>query len=390
MINAVRRVFFALLTAVAAGCVHAGPYDASANRAADWLAQQRNVVDGSWGSNDEVRYLYTSQAVFALAALNRRDAAYYGGLTWLENHAAVNTDFSARRILALHGNGDNVTSDLQYLSLPGNGGWGLATTYLASPLDTALALQALYQAGSYAVAPNALAYLKTTQSTGSIKGWAVGQEAVSDPATTAQVVRSLIAFSASDATLAIPIANGLDALGTMVTTSSPIVHQALAASAMLRNNPASASAATLLNSMMASQGADGSWAGDIYATSVAIEALAAGMGTDLAAQRATVPVPDVNLRAAINLALGRNALDSLNQGELAKLTSLDISNRGITSLTGLEFASNLTYLNARNNSLTSLAPIQGLTKLTTLLTDGNPLPMSPALLMPIIMQLLLD
>jgi hypothetical protein len=99
--------------------------------------------------------------------------------------------------------------------------------------------------------------------------------------------------------------------------------------------------------------------------------LAAGMARDLAAQQQLVNMPDTALRAAVNNALGRNALDALNIGELAQLTSLNIAGLGISNLTGLQNAVNLTYLDARNNNISDFTPIATLTS-ATILEDGNP------------------
>ncbi len=83
-------------------------------------------------------------------------------------------------------------------------------------------------------------------------------------------------------------------------------------------------------------------------------------------------IPDKNLRAAINDALGRNAMDSLDRSELLRLTSLSAVGMSISDLTGLEWAVNLQTADLRNNDITSTAPIDGLTQLATLLLDGNP------------------
>lgn len=81
---------------------------------------------------------------------------------------------------------------------------------------------------------------------------------------------------------------------------------------------------------------------------------------------------DAALRTAINEALGRGAMDELNKGELSQLTTLDISSRGVTSLNGLQFASNLTTLNASNNTISDTTPIANLASLTNKDLSGNP------------------
>lgn len=373
------RLFgFALVLGLSIPLGFAGTYDTPAGNATTWLIQQHNSIDGSWGSTTELKYVQTSEAVLALTTMNRRTPEYYAGLTWLENHAPANVDFKARRILALVPNGANVSTDLTYLqsaqnlAAPGNSGWGLSSVYQGAALDSALTLQAYSQAGVSTNVSSGVSYLKGAQITGTDNGWAIGQETASDPATTAQVLQALIPLKSTDAALTTVIANGLAALNSKVSSASTVPQQALAALANFRNNSASTQAVTLLNNLVAVQSTDGSWGQDIYATALGIRALAAGMGRDLTAQQLAVSVPDANLRAAINLALGRNALDSLNVGEIAQLKTLTISGMNIRDLTGLQYATNLTYLDARNNQIASTSPLAGLTQLTTLLLTGNP------------------
>jgi len=78
----------------------AGPYDSAAASGTNWLTAQRNVGDGSWGASDDVKYVRTSEAVLALAALNQLTPAYHAGVAWLGNHTPANVDFTARRVLA--------------------------------------------------------------------------------------------------------------------------------------------------------------------------------------------------------------------------------------------------------------------------------------------------
>ena len=74
--------------------------------------------------------------------------------------------------------------------------------------------------------------------------------------------------------------------------------------------------------------------------------------------------PDVNFRAALTAATGVNEGGSINE---ATLTTLDVSNKGISDLTGLGLLTGLTYLDISDNStLTTGANISGLTALTTL------------------------
>ena len=76
-----------------------------------------------------------------------------------------------------------------------------------------------------------------------------------------------------------------------------------------------------------------------------------------------INIPDSNLRAAIEDALGHNRV---SQQTLRRLKRLDAGKRGITDLTGLEHASRLTHLYVNGNSIDSLMPIANLRSLTNL------------------------
>ncbi len=73
----------------------AGTYDQPTSLGAQWLTKQQNS-DGSWGSNPSLQAVYTSAAVQALARAYQTNAAYYAGITWLEDHDTSNVDFTAR------------------------------------------------------------------------------------------------------------------------------------------------------------------------------------------------------------------------------------------------------------------------------------------------------
>lgn len=73
--------------------------------------------------------------------------------------------------------------------------------------------------------------------------------------------------------------------------------------------------------------------------------------------------PDDNFREALSAITGVSVGSSFNE---ATLTELDVSNQGITDLTGLGLLTGLTYLDISNNNLTTGANITGLRSLTTL------------------------
>lgn len=359
---------------------YAGIYATPIQNAAAWLEANQDTTDGSWlDSSDARTFLQTSEAVLALNQANRRLAGYYAGQTWIENHDPKNIDARARRLLVLRATQSSAQQDIDALtsaiSNPAAGqiGWGLNKNYRASSLDTALALDALHTVGATFNSGQAIAYLKTTQlNTAGDQGWSVGSGTTTDAYTTARVVQALASYKASDATLITPLANAVATLKTKVTTASAPHIRAATAIAYLRLDPNSTDAKTLLNSLTAIQRPDGGFDAGIFATGIIVQAFAAAEGKDASVNRDRVDIPDAALRQAINEALNRGSMAQLNKGELAALTYLDISNRGVTSLAGLQYATNLTTLLASNNAITDTSPLAGLVGLTNKDLAGNP------------------
>ena len=82
-------------------------------------------------------------------------------------------------------------------------------------------------------------------------------------------------------------------------------------------------------------------------------------------------LPDANLRTAVRSALNLNNNDALTQAGMANLTGLTARNAQISSLTGLEHASNLQKLDLRDNTISSISALSGLTNLESLKLKGN-------------------
>ncbi len=68
-----------------------------------------------------------------------------------------------------------------------------------------------------------------------------------------------------------------------------------------------------------------------------------------------VHIADFNLKAAIRETLGKSDYGPITRTDIARLTTLDVSNRNIRDLIGLEFATNLTTLNIEDNPLSTTA-----------------------------------
>ncbi len=83
-----------------------------------------------------------------------------------------------------------------------------------------------------------------------------------------------------------------------------------------------------------------------------------------------VTFPDPNVEAVIRDAIGIPTGD-IEDTDLIGLTNLDASDRGITDLTGLEYAVDLTVLALWGNPISDLSPLSGLTGLTELVFGHN-------------------
>nr|WP_319394153.1 prenyltransferase/squalene oxidase repeat-containing protein [uncultured Desulfobacter sp.] len=367
-------IVFALLSS---GVVAFGAYGNNINNAVQWLSDRQNA-DGSWGTVQTVKFIHTVEAVQALRAAGYRNDAYFSGITWLENHSADNNDFLSRKALALGSHGDDISVEILQLEnfqdtdIPGRDAWGAGPAYISSALDTALVLNTVNALGSGADISAAVSYLKDSQLTGTEPGWPVGLETTSDPFSTAMVIKTLASFQDQDPSLETYITNGLTTLSSKVNTESPVYLQALAAHAALSCGDYT-TAQSWIDSLEATQDADGSWSAGEYETALALRALAAADGIDSQERQTTVVIPDQALRTAINASLNRNAIDGIDRAELSRLTNLDAAGMGISDLTGLEWAVNLISADLRNNDITSISPLDGLAQLTDLQLDDNPI-----------------
>ena len=90
----------------------------------------------------------------------------------------------------------------------------------------------------------------------------------------------------------------------------------------------------------------------------------------------TVDITDVNLRAVVENSLGKASGAPITRGEMASLTRLEVPNKNINDLTGLEFATGLKWLDLgeevvngsgnNSNEISDLSSLSGLTNLTYL------------------------
>ena len=85
----------------------------------------------------------------------------------------------------------------------------------------------------------------------------------------------------------------------------------------------------------------------------------------------TVNIPDANLRAAIEEALGKAPNARITVDEMETLNRLDTNNRGISNLTGLETAINLEDLRLNHNLISDISPLAELLRLLRVELEDN-------------------
>ena len=84
-----------------------------------------------------------------------------------------------------------------------------------------------------------------------------------------------------------------------------------------------------------------------------------------------VNIPDDNLRRAVEAELGKAEDAEITEEEMQTLTHLNVRDRGIGDLTGLEFATDMDWLDISYNSISDLTPLAQMTKLRGLWANGN-------------------
>ncbi len=84
-----------------------------------------------------------------------------------------------------------------------------------------------------------------------------------------------------------------------------------------------------------------------------------------------VDIPDPRLRAAIRDDLILDVDDNITQTAMRRLVKLVANERGIESINGLEFATNLQHLQLRSNHIVDIRPLANLGRLHTLIILDN-------------------
>ena len=91
----------------------------------------------------------------------------------------------------------------------------------------------------------------------------------------------------------------------------------------------------------------------------------------LTATAQVVDIPDPNLRAAVETALGKASGATITVSDMTRLTRFHASRSNISDLTGLEHATNLIGLALWENNISDISPLAGLINLIGLALWGN-------------------
>lgn len=244
-----------------------------------WLLTQQRVP-GAWGDLDATDIRDTAQVLQTLQKFGlSSEGAAQKGRTWLRQAALDNTDALARR-LSLLGNGIVPTDQSALLALTSeDGGRGLQAGYASNPLDSALALQALRQANDPALsAPvtELVDYLLSHQNADG--GWPMAASGPSRITATTLAMRALAGTAAANDALARAAAfvvAGQQGDGGYGQGGSSVHETALAMLGLLALEQSElGDAAKAVAYLTSRQRLDGSWDGSVYATALALEALA--------------------------------------------------------------------------------------------------------------------
>lgn len=330
---------------------------AAVNNGIAYLQERQSVTEGGWGDIEGPSYTYTAAALTALRSANRRTGAYYSGIAWLENHNAANVDGMSRKIMALVAHGNNISPDIALVTQAkresAQSGWGLSAGYYSSPLDTALALQALVKTNSTTGVSQAVAYLVGSQLSNG--GWGSAGATTADYWTTAEVAIALDAYrSMSGVTTALSKASTYLAASNHSSLSANVL--ARVALALYELNGLNSATDTKMTALLGKQ-SSGNW-GDVLSTANAVTALSYALELNKKLDAPTVTINQEQLRTAINRQLGHAAYGKVTVADVASLTELDLRLANVANLNGLQGASNLTVIKV--NSSTNTSAIAGL------------------------------
>ncbi len=92
---------------------------------------------------------------------------------------------------------------------------------------------------------------------------------------------------------------------------------------------------------------------------------------DRMAEAATVNIPDANLKECINGLLNQNPTDNITETQMSNITILNCRTKGIVSLEGVQYLTDVTDMYLYNNQIEDLTPLKDLTTLSFLELNFN-------------------
>jgi hypothetical protein len=242
----------------------------------------RQQADGGWVSANVRPAQATTEALLALRALGAGAAPRGAAAAFLESLPPADTDHRSRQVLALLGEGRNVSAAVAQLlsDAAADGGWGLTSDLAGDPVDTALALSAL--AGAPAVPADVLTRGLTALLAGqSADGrWSCVDQGESDLFCTGVAVQALAAYRARFF-VAPQLAAGTGFLRSQVNPDGSfgpggpdvLLQTASAALGLASAGATAGERLTVIQYLLNGQQGDGSWGGDPHATAMVLRAL---------------------------------------------------------------------------------------------------------------------
>ncbi len=84
-----------------------------------------------------------------------------------------------------------------------------------------------------------------------------------------------------------------------------------------------------------------------------------------------INIPDENLKNELLKKYDVDGDNKITQNDMVNISELELENKGIKDITGLEYATNMTYVNLADNEITDISPINGLSNLEDVIFTGN-------------------
>lgn len=147
-----KKAIFAAILALAVICTAVTSHAATSpaiTSGIGWLEATQDAATGSWGNTPSAlatEFQSTAEAIATLRQMGLGNSASTQAASgWLAGQSTDNTAYASERIAALFGIYSNLTPDIANITDAkiSDSGWGGQAGYDASPMHSALAMQAL-------------------------------------------------------------------------------------------------------------------------------------------------------------------------------------------------------------------------------------------------------